>query len=58
MLLERAVDHVVVSGDVTHRGRRRELERFREIFAPLEERGRLSIIPATTTASGTTWGQT
>jgi 3',5'-cyclic AMP phosphodiesterase CpdA len=37
------VDHVVVTGDVTHRGRRAELERFREIFAPLA--GRLTLVP-------------
>jgi 3',5'-cyclic-AMP phosphodiesterase len=45
MLQERAVDHVVVSGDVTHRGGRRELARFREIFAPLIARQRLSVVP-------------
>jgi Icc protein len=45
MLLERAVDHVVVSGDLTHRGRRRELARFQDIFAPFLERGRVSLVP-------------
>jgi 3',5'-cyclic-AMP phosphodiesterase len=38
-----AVDHVVVSGDVTHRGRTDELLRFERIFAPLA--GRLSVVP-------------
>lgn len=31
-LLAARVDHVVVSGDVTHRGRRDELERFEQDF--------------------------
>ena len=44
-LLRRNVDHVVVTGDVTHRGKRREWARFQEAFAPLQERGRLTIIP-------------
>jgi 3',5'-cyclic-AMP phosphodiesterase len=44
-LIERDVDHVVVTGDVTHRGRRAEWERFRRAFAPLEERGRLTVVP-------------
>jgi 3',5'-cyclic AMP phosphodiesterase CpdA len=44
-LEERDVDHVVVSGDVTHRGRRRELARFRALFASLIEQGRLSVVP-------------
>ena len=42
-LVDARVDHVVVTGDVTHRGRRRELARFEEIFAPL--RDRLTAIP-------------
>jgi 3',5'-cyclic AMP phosphodiesterase CpdA len=45
MLRERAVDHVVISGDVTHRGRRRELARFRQIFAPLIAREQVTIVP-------------
>jgi 3',5'-cyclic AMP phosphodiesterase CpdA len=44
-LVRRNVDHVVVTGDITHRGRRREWELFREAFAPLAQRGRLTIIP-------------
>ncbi len=38
-------DHVVVTGDLTHRGRSRELALFRRIFAPLAERDRLTIVP-------------
>jgi 3',5'-cyclic AMP phosphodiesterase CpdA len=37
------VDHVIVSGDVTHRGRRDELARFERLFAPLM--GRLTVVP-------------
>ena len=44
-LVDAQVDHVVVTGDVTHRGRRRELARFEETFAPLRESGRLTVVP-------------
>jgi 3',5'-cyclic AMP phosphodiesterase CpdA len=36
---------VLLTGDVTHRGRREELERFHEIFAPLLRAGRLFVVP-------------
>lgn len=39
------VDHVVVTGDVTNRGRHEELLLFREIFAPLAASGRLTVVP-------------
>jgi 3',5'-cyclic AMP phosphodiesterase CpdA len=44
-LLEAEVDHVVVTGDLTHRGRDEEWTRFRRIFAPLLEDRRLTVIP-------------
>jgi len=44
-LVAARVDHVVVTGDVTHRGRHRELARFEETFAPLRDSGRLTVIP-------------
>ena len=44
-LVDAGVDHVVVTGDVTHRGKHRELARFEEIFAPLRDSGRLTVIP-------------
>lgn len=44
-LLSHGVDHVVVTGDVTHRGRRSELARFRAAFAPLLEDRRVTIVP-------------
>lgn len=44
-LLAADVDHVVVTGDLTHRGRQRELKLFWKIFAPLAERNKLTVIP-------------
>jgi 3',5'-cyclic-AMP phosphodiesterase len=44
-LLAARVDHVVVSGDVTHRGRRDELARFRQVFHPLLVTGRMTVVP-------------
>jgi 3',5'-cyclic-AMP phosphodiesterase len=42
-LLEADVDEVLLTGDVTHRGRRAELTAFRRAFAPLENR--LVVVP-------------
>ena len=42
-LLGAAVDEVLLTGDVTHRGRRAELAAFERIFAPL--RDRLLVVP-------------
>src|SRR2546430_418085 len=39
------VERVIVTGDVTDRGRRAELELFRSIFAPLFEKGRMVVVP-------------
>jgi 3',5'-cyclic AMP phosphodiesterase CpdA len=44
-LLETDVDHVVVTGDVTHRGRLSELQRFYGIFEPLFARGKITLVP-------------
>jgi 3',5'-cyclic AMP phosphodiesterase CpdA len=44
-LVEIGVDHVVVTGDVTHRGRRRELALFEHAFAPLIAAGAVTVIP-------------
>lgn len=44
-LLAERVDHVVVTGDLTHQGGRAEFHRFREIFAPLLDSDRLTFIP-------------
>jgi Icc protein len=45
LLMETNVDHVVVTGDITNRGRRDELERFRRIFAPWISEGKLTAVP-------------
>jgi 3',5'-cyclic-AMP phosphodiesterase len=42
-LVEANVDEVLLTGDVTHRGRRSELATFRRVFAPLEDR--LVVVP-------------
>jgi predicted phosphodiesterase len=42
-LLEAGVDEVLATGDLTHHGRRSELERFEKLFAPL--RRRLIVVP-------------
>src|SRR4051812_18580349 len=39
------IDHVVVSGDVTERGRAHEYARFEQLFAPLVAAGRLTVVP-------------
>jgi len=44
-LLAARVDDVLLTGDVTHRGRREELARFEHIFAGLLEQGRLLVVP-------------
>jgi 3',5'-cyclic AMP phosphodiesterase CpdA len=44
-LLDIGVDHVVVTGDVTHRGRRRELALYERAFAPLLAAGRVTLVP-------------
>lgn len=44
-LLALDVDHVVVTGDLTHQGGNTEYQRFRDIFAPLLDTGRLTFIP-------------
>ncbi|WP_224249460.1 metallophosphoesterase family protein [Hyalangium gracile] len=44
-LLAERVDHVVVTGDLTHQGASAEFRRFREIFSPLLDTARLTFIP-------------
>jgi 3',5'-cyclic AMP phosphodiesterase CpdA len=44
-LVESGVDYVVATGDLTHRGLRRELDLFETTFAPLREDGRLIAVP-------------
>ncbi|MFL5357598.1 metallophosphoesterase family protein [Archangium sp.] len=44
-LLAERVDHVVVTGDLTHQGSQLEYQHFRQLFAPLLDAGRLTFIP-------------
>lgn len=44
-LLVHDVAHVVVTGDLTNRGRHDEYAAFEGVFAPLLERGRVTIVP-------------
>lgn len=44
-LMEVGVDHVLVTGDITHRGRRRELAAFERVFAPFLRAGTITVIP-------------
>jgi len=44
-LLAVRVQRVIVTGDVTHRGRRSELDLFYAAFAPLFEEGRMIVVP-------------
>jgi 3',5'-cyclic AMP phosphodiesterase CpdA len=44
-LLAAKIDHVVVTGDITHRGRQDELARFRQVFGPLLDTGRMTLVP-------------
>jgi 3',5'-cyclic AMP phosphodiesterase CpdA len=43
--MEMGVDHVVVTGDVTHRGKRRELALYERAFAPLMQAGAVTTVP-------------
>jgi 3',5'-cyclic AMP phosphodiesterase CpdA len=45
LLVRAEVDHVLVTGDITHRGRNAELETFYRIFRPLLGNGRVSVVP-------------
>jgi 3',5'-cyclic AMP phosphodiesterase CpdA len=44
-LLNQGIDYVVATGDITHRGLRRELDTFQELFAPLIAEDRLMVVP-------------
>lgn len=39
------VNHVVVTGDITHRGRDLEMAMFLDVFDPLLRQGRLTVVP-------------
>jgi predicted phosphodiesterase len=40
-----AVDHVVITGDITHNGRTEDFEEARALFAALKRDGRLTMVP-------------
>ncbi len=44
-LLEERVQHVVVTGDLTHTGRRRQLDAYRKLIAPLERSAQVWVVP-------------
>jgi predicted MPP superfamily phosphohydrolase len=44
-LIDSAIDHVVVTGDVTNKGRDVEMSLFLDVFAPLLRQGRLTVVP-------------
>ena len=44
-LVESNVDYVIATGDLTHRGMRRELDVYEQTFAPLIADGRLISVP-------------
>lgn len=44
-LVAEDIDHVLCTGDITHRGREEEFEAFIDVFAPLLDAGRLTLVP-------------
>jgi predicted phosphodiesterase len=57
-LVEIGIDHVLVTGDVTHRGRRHEWELFEETFARLRAAGRVTVVPGNHDRLGDDLGDT
>lgn len=52
LLEEACVDHIVLTGDVTDRGRPEELQLFEEVFAPWLARRRLTLVPGNHDCNG------
>ncbi|MGZ3446141.1 MAG: metallophosphoesterase, partial [Myxococcaceae bacterium] len=44
-LIESSIEHVVVTGDVTNKGRDLEMSLFLDVFGPLLRQGRLTLVP-------------
>jgi 3',5'-cyclic AMP phosphodiesterase CpdA len=57
-LVEIGIDHVLVTGDVTHKGRRREWELFETTFGALLETGRVTVVPGNHDRLGDDMGDT
>ncbi len=51
-LIQEDVDHVVVTGDVTHEGRIEEYEQWLEIFDPLLRDKRVTVVPGNHDCAG------
>jgi Icc protein len=57
-LIEIGIDHVLVTGDLTHRGRRREWEQFSRTFSTLLASGRVTVVPGNHDRLGDDLGDT
>jgi Icc protein len=57
-LIEMGIDHVIVTGDVTHRGKRREWELFQATFETLLAGGRVTVVPGNHDRLGDDLGET
>jgi predicted phosphodiesterase len=57
-LLEMGIDHVLVTGDVTHRGKRRQWELFEDTFEELIDSGRVTVVPGNHDRLGDDLGDT
>jgi 3',5'-cyclic-AMP phosphodiesterase len=57
-LQEAQVDQVVVTGDITHRGRDEEMSLFFDVFAPLTRAHRLTVVPGNHDRTSDDAGQT
>ena len=58
VLLDSGIDQVIATGDLTHRGLRRELELFESTFAPLFAQGRMVVVPQRVFVSPRRWQKT
>jgi len=57
-LVELGVDHVLVTGDVTHKGRTREWSLFEQTFSELIADGRVTVVPGNHDRLGDDLGDT
>ena len=44
-IIAERIDHVIITGDLTHRGRRKEWEAYLEAFEPLIARNMVTVVP-------------
>ena len=57
-VMESSIDHVVVTGDITHRGRDIEMASFLQVFDPLLRQGRMTVVPGNHDRVGDDAGRT